>query len=399
MNIRPVNTEQAYDEAVERIETLWGAESGTPEGDELDVLLTLVEVYEKENHPVPPPTPIEAINFIMEQRGMKQADLVPYIGSRPRVSEILRGKRSLSLSMIRSLHAHLGIPAEILIQDGIDFPRDGEDVNWDSFPVKEIIISGWVTGFDPKTQAEEIMRNLASLACADSYFTDQNYACLRQGARRNENNDPFAVDAWILGALAQAEMIETEVKYDPDTLGKDFIRKVVYLSVLNDGPFKVKEFLQNKGIKLVIIPHFKRTYLDGAALINKKGEPIIALSLRYDRLDNFWFTLAHELAHLVLGHVHTTEGHCIIDDLDLRDSQDDQENEADELGMESLIPSQLWNSHPARNTANFKDILDLALKADVHKSIVAGRIRHERNNYRILWPYVGKNMVRKLFFT
>lgn len=120
MNIRPVNTEQAYDEAIERIEALWGAESGTPEGDELDVLLTLVEVYEKENHPVPPPTPIEAIRFVMEQRGMKQADLVPYIGSRSRVSEVLRGKRTLSLSMIRSLHTHLKIPAEILISEGIE---------------------------------------------------------------------------------------------------------------------------------------------------------------------------------------------------------------------------------------------------------------------------------------
>ena len=397
MKIRPVNTEQVYDEAIERIETLWGAESGTPEGDELDVLLTLVEVYEKEKHPVPPPTPIEAINFVMEQRGMKQADMVPYIGSRSKVSEILRGKRTLSLSMIRSLHAHLNIPAEILISEGMDFPPDGEDVKWDSFPVKEIVDRGWVPGFDPKTQAEEIMRELAALACADSFFTEQNYACLRQGDRRNEKNDPYAIDAWLLGALAQAEKIETEVRFDPLNLDRNFVEKVIYLSVLKDGPLKAKELLQNKGIKLVIVPHFKKTYLDGAALINKKGEPIIALTLRYDRLDNFWFTLAHELAHLVLGHVHNSEGQCIIDDLDLRVSQDDKENEADELAMESLIPSQLWGSHPARSTGKLKDVLDLALKADIHKSIVAGRIRYERNNYRILWSHVGKDMVRKLF--
>ena len=397
MKIRPVNTEPAYDEAIERIESLWGAESGTPEGDELDVLLTLVEVYEKENHPVPPPTPIEAIGFIMEQRGMKQADMVPYIGSRSKVSEVLRGKRTLSLSMIRSLHAHLSIPAEILIQEGMDFPPDGEAVKWDSFPVKEIIDRGWVLGFDPKTQAEEIMRELAALACADSYFTEQNYACLRQGSRRNDKNDPYAIDAWILGALAQAETIETEITFDPVILDRNFIEKVICLSVLKDGPLNAKEFLQNKGIKLVIVPHFKKTYLDGAALINKKGEPIIALSLRYDRLDNFWFTLAHELAHLMLGHVHSAEGQCIIDDLDLRESQDDKENEADELAMESLIPSQLWDSHPACDTGKPKDVINLALKADIHKSIVAGRIRYERNNYRILWRHVGKDMVRKLF--
>jgi HTH-type transcriptional regulator/antitoxin HigA len=398
MNIRPVKSEQAYDEAIERIETLWGAESGTPEGDELDVLLTLVRVYEKEKHPVPPPTPIEAIRFVMDQRGMKQGDLVPYIGRPSKVSEVLRGKRTLSLSMIRSIHTHLSIPAEVLIKDGMDFPLDGEGVKWDSFPVTEIVNRGWVTGLDPKTQAEEIMRELASQACADSYFTDQNRTCLRQGTRRNEKDDPYSIDAWILGVLAQVETIEAGVKFNPNILDKSFIGKVIYLSGLKDGPLRAKEFLQNKGIKLVIVPHFKRTYLDGAALVSKKGEPIIALSLRYNRLDNFWFTLAHELAHLALGHVHNAEGQCIIDDLDLIGPQDEIENDADELARESLIPRQLWNSHPARNTGKLKDILDLASKADIHKSIVAGRIRYERNNYRILWPHVGKDMVRKLFF-
>jgi len=136
MNIRPVKTDQDYDSALVRIEDLWGAEPGTCEGDELEILLTLVTAYESENHPVPPPSPIEAIRFVMEQKGLKQTDLIPLIGSRPRVSEILNGKRSLTLKMIRSLHSKLGIPAEILIQDGSVFSNNGEAV---SFPVSEII--------------------------------------------------------------------------------------------------------------------------------------------------------------------------------------------------------------------------------------------------------------------
>ena len=397
MNIRPVNSEQAYDEAIERIESLWGAESGTPEGDELDVLLTLVRVYEEKNHPVPPPTPIEAIRFVMEQRDMSQADLAPYLGNRSKVSEVLRGKRPLSLSMIRSLHTHFKIPAEILISEGTNFPIDGEGVKWDSFPVKEIINRGFVTGFDPKTQAEEIMRALASQARADSYFTDQNRACLRQGARRNEKNDPYSIDAWILCVLAQAEKIRSGVKFDPDILDKSFVKKVVYLSSLKDGPLRAKEYLQNKGIKLVVVTHFKRTYIDGATIINNKGEPIIALSLRYDRLDNFWYTLAHELAHLALGHALRAEGQCIIDDLDLIESHDTIEKEADKLANDSLIPIELWNSHPARKTCKLKDVLDLASKADIHKSIIAGRIRYEKNNYRILSHHIERGTVRKLF--
>lgn len=126
MNIRPVKADQDYDSALARIEDLWGAEPESYEGDELEVLLTLVTAYESANHPVPPPTPIEAIRFVMDQKGLNQADLIPYIGSSPIVSEILNGKRNLTLKMIRSLHSKLGIPAEVLIQDGAVFPKDGE---------------------------------------------------------------------------------------------------------------------------------------------------------------------------------------------------------------------------------------------------------------------------------
>ena len=99
----------------------------------------LITAYENENHPVPPPSPIEAIRFVMDQKGLKPSDLIPFIGSRPRVSEILNGKRNLTLKMIRCLHSKLGIPAEILIQDGSVFPNNGEAVNWGSFPVSEIV--------------------------------------------------------------------------------------------------------------------------------------------------------------------------------------------------------------------------------------------------------------------
>lgn len=117
MNIRPVKTDEDYEYALKRIEVLFGADPESNEGDELQILLTLITAYENENHRIPPPSPIEAIRFVMDQRGLKQSDLIPYIGSRPRVSEILNGKRNLTLKMIRNLHLGLNIPAEILIQD------------------------------------------------------------------------------------------------------------------------------------------------------------------------------------------------------------------------------------------------------------------------------------------
>ncbi len=105
--------------------------------------------------------------------------------------------------------------------------------------------------------------------------------------------------------------------------------------------------------------------------------------MRHDRIDNFWFTLAYELAHLVLGHVAGAEGQCIIDDLDIQNHKDAQENEADKLAAESLIPQELWESHPARDTAKLPATLDLAIKTDVNIAVVAGRIRRERDDYKM----------------
>lgn len=115
MNIKPVKTEQDYQNALQRIEELWGASKDSTEGDELDLLVTLVESYEMKHYPIAPPDPIDAIKFRMEQMGMTKADMVKYLGSQSRVSEILNRKRSLSLKMIKSLYKDLKIPADVLL--------------------------------------------------------------------------------------------------------------------------------------------------------------------------------------------------------------------------------------------------------------------------------------------
>ena len=116
MEIRPIKTKADYEAALEEIEQLFQAEQGTPEGDRLEVLTTLVEAYEDQHYNLPLPDPIEAILYHMESRGLSRRDLEPYIGSRARVSEILNRKRPLSLGMIRRVSTGLGILAEVLIQ-------------------------------------------------------------------------------------------------------------------------------------------------------------------------------------------------------------------------------------------------------------------------------------------
>ncbi len=114
--IRTIKTDADLRKALARAEVLWDAKAGTPEADELDVLAILIETYEDEAYPIGLPTPVEAIKFRMEQQGLSQKDLMPYLGSSGRVSEVLSGKRELTLPMIRALVEGLGIPAEVLIQ-------------------------------------------------------------------------------------------------------------------------------------------------------------------------------------------------------------------------------------------------------------------------------------------
>jgi HTH-type transcriptional regulator/antitoxin HigA len=114
--LKPIRTKADYEKALSEIERLWGAKSGSPEGDRLDVLATLIDAYENEHYPMDPPDPIEAIKFRMEQQGLSRKDLEPLIGTRTRVAEVLNRKRSLSIAMIRRLHSRLGISADVLIR-------------------------------------------------------------------------------------------------------------------------------------------------------------------------------------------------------------------------------------------------------------------------------------------
>jgi HTH-type transcriptional regulator/antitoxin HigA len=117
MNIKPIKCEADYDVALARVDELMDAELDTRQGDELDILVTLIEKYEAQHYEIDAPNPIEAIRFRMDQNGLKDKDLIPYIGQSGRVSEVLGFKRKLTLSMIRKLHSELKIPTESLIQD------------------------------------------------------------------------------------------------------------------------------------------------------------------------------------------------------------------------------------------------------------------------------------------
>jgi HTH-type transcriptional regulator/antitoxin HigA len=115
MNIKPIKTKRDYADSLKRLEILWGAKSGTPEGDELDILATLIDNYEQINFPIEAPDAVEAIKYIMEEKGLRRKDLEKVIGDKGKISEVLNRKRELSKRMIRALHDNFGIPYEILM--------------------------------------------------------------------------------------------------------------------------------------------------------------------------------------------------------------------------------------------------------------------------------------------
>jgi HTH-type transcriptional regulator/antitoxin HigA len=118
IQVHPIQTEQDHDRALARIDELMGAKFGTPEGDELDILATLVDAYETKHYPMDAPDPITAIQFRMEQQGLTRKDLEPMIGSGVRVSEVMTGKRPLTLAMVRRVRSGLGISADLLVGTG-----------------------------------------------------------------------------------------------------------------------------------------------------------------------------------------------------------------------------------------------------------------------------------------
>jgi HTH-type transcriptional regulator / antitoxin HigA len=397
--IKPIRTAADHQAALRRINSLMDAQANTPEADELEVLATLVELYESEHFPMDLPTPADAIKFRMEQAGWSARDLIPLIGSRSKVSEVLSGKRSLTLQSIRALHEQWGIPADVLLQkSGASLPESSEDMDWSRFPVKEMAKLGWfgegVT--DTADRAEELMQDLIDRASSGKDLPLTLYR-KNDTSRQNAKTSPYALQAWCYQLLAEANKRKLPQTYQPGVITPEVARQLAGLSLFPTGPRLTQDFLGRYGIHLVYLPHLSRTHLDGVALLLPDGTPVIGVTLRYDRLDNFWFCLCHELAHIVL-HLQPGTEEGFIDDLSLvRSDEDAREVEADHWAQQILIPDQAWEESEILQNPTSNSVTFLSHKLGVHPAIVAGRIRKELNNYRLLNHFVGQGEVRKIF--
>jgi HTH-type transcriptional regulator/antitoxin HigA len=393
--IKVIKSEADHTAALTRLEQLMDLNpaAGSPEAEELEVLALLIRNYESSRFPTARPDPIEALLFRMDQQKLTQRDLVPYIGSRSKVSEVLRRKRPLTLSMIRALHSGLGIPAESLLQEQSPDLLQEADLDPRRFPVREMAARGYFgdVGSLGHRDTEALLRSFF----APVRGHNKAYALFRKTLRSTRSIDKYALAAWTVRVIVRAAEKSVQLTQHSGIVTTELMRELSQLSWSARGPLLAEELLQKHGIPLVIEPHLSKTRLDGAAILFAKSRPIIGLTLRHDRLDNFWFCLMHELAHVAL-HL-KSEGDGFYDDLDIEDADDPREREADNLAREVLIPDGAWKQSPARVLRSPEAAERLAEKLRIHPAIVVGRMRYETKNYRILGQMLGRGEVRKLF--
>lgn len=397
IDAKVIRSEEQHQDYLAEIERLIACAPlpGSENADSLELLSVLVEAYENKKYPIEAPDPVSAILFRMQEQGLKQADLVPYFGTRSRVSEVLARKRPLTVNMIRALSSGLGISTETLVgMNSVDaLKADADDVDWSNFPIKEMMARGWLQKLANKAvkSTEDLVKGFISNVGVEFGST---------AFRRTLGGDAYspatryALYAWLARVIQKArERKPTLGTFERDRFSTTFMRELAQLSWFDHGPALALEFLEKHGIAVVIEPHLKGTLLDGAALQDIDGTPIIGLTLRFDRLDNFWFTLLHEVAHL-WKHVDGEE--TFLDNLDAS-SEDRREVEANRIAKEALIPRVAWKRSDACLNPSNQSIDALSRELKIHPAIIAGRLRKERENYTIFNDFVGHGQVRKHF--
>jgi len=253
---------------------------------------------------------------------------------------------------------------------------------------------GWFPGFhdrlpDAKSQAEDLLASFAGPLGRGALRPALN----RQHVRSGSQMDPYALAAWRI-RVATLALRQALPPYQPGTITPRFMRELVQLSYMDEGPRLAKEFLGKSGIRFAVERHLPHTFLDGAAMKLPDGSPVVGLTLRYDRLDNFWFTLCHELAHIAL-HLDKGEVDVFFDDVAQRDP-DTREKEADGFASEALIPAKEWKEFRLSHTLDSASVRAFAARLRISSAIPAGRIRYEKGSYKLLQDLVGRGKVRKL---
>lgn len=392
MDIQIIKTDAQYQEILAEVGRLAEIDPplDTPDGARLELLAKLVEDYEKEQFVFAQPDPVDAILFRMEEQGLRQADVAPLFGGRNRASEVLARKRPLTLTMIRALHDKLDIPAALLVREPSADYNAGTGFDEADIPLTLLRKRGWI---EAGVTAKQFLTRLMAPSASPVLF--RHTQVFGNGARTN----PVHIQLWLARVReVAASRHYLRGRYRKETLNRETLAYIARLSWMEDGPRAAMNFLADRGIALVIEPHLPSTRLDGAAMIGRDGAPVIGMTIRHDRLDNFWFTLMHELVH-AWKHLDDTEQRAIADENIEKPPTKIAgiEREANDLAAEIFVDRATWNRSRAHLNPSVESIRELANRLQISPAIIAGRIRYERRNYAVFPKLVGYHTVRGLF--
>lgn len=277
-------------------------------------------------------------------------------------------------------------------QDNLVYNRDEiDEVDFDNFPIQEIEKRGWLSSAVNKESVKGFI--------SSAYKGSLNLAYHRKSTFDGKEAKAYSLMAWQARILEKADAYISEKNIGEFELNDTWLPELIQLSKEEGSPWLAQELLSAKGIALVFEPHLQGTYLDGAAMLSESGNPVIGMTLRHDRMDNFWFVLAHELGHIYKHIFGDSVSKSFVDEkVGAANDGNDLEDEADFFAQELLISHDKWERCFSRLMNTTVAVKGDAKRLGINPAIIAGRIRNEKKNYKLLPELVGQGTVRKLFF-
>ncbi len=326
-------------------------------------------------------------------QGLSQTDLAERLGMKPQQVQRYEATEYMSASLARLIEVANVLKVRVSqsysserapAESSLFAWSSPDDVDWTRFPLKEMAKRGWLRGNDLVEAARQYFLDVAGPEFATAFH--------RKKVRSGNAPNKYSLLAWQARVVEVAQEDMADPQFGDFELKDAWLSELVSLTRRKSGPRLARELLRKNGIALVIERHLSGTYLDGAAMISPLGAPIVALTLRYDRLDNFWFVLFHELGHVFL-HLYSSMRLDFFDEEGTNDA-DGLEREADTFALNWLIPNDTWRQCLSRFALTEESVRIDAVNLGIDPSIIAGRIRKERNNYLILNELIGMGMVR-----
>jgi len=332
-------------------------------------------------------------------RGMSQKDLAAFLGLKEQQIQRYEAERYRSASLDRLVE--IAEALSVQIRNRAELVGDGrltlaDPSVWQAFPIAEMYKRGWFEDF-PGTMAEA-RKAAADLVPAFLQGVGSRHAPAalhRKSVRASGQVHEASIAAWEARVRQLAERDPPAIPFDAAAIDDAWIAGLVALTLDPEGPAKVVDYLRAIGISLIVERHLPGTLLDGASMASAGSHAIVALTLRHDRLDNFWFTLLHEIGHLK-RHIGGQGYSAIFDDTEAP-ADAEIEREADAFALEALLPAAQWNLAVSRFTRTEKAVTGDAKRFGVGPAVIAGRVRREAGDYTILRTLVGAGDVRRLF--